>query len=554
MTWKNRLTIVVLAASTSFALAGTGSGDVVYVKASAAGSNDGSSWADAFTTFNQALESAQPGDQVWSALGTYPVPTDFGFIAPVGVSLFGGFVGNEVAVGQRLPTNRTHLTGFHPFRANVVLTLDGPTRGTVVDGFKLDGTLTIDHDGGGLAIHGGTVTVRNCLFIDNIAGSGACAFLSNAEATFTDCEFDNNFCQVGDGGGIEAVGRGSLDVTNCQFRDNLACELYGVCGRGGGIFADSGIVLRVRDSLFERNRAYNLGQQLVATGGGIANRSSDARIDNCTFIRNDATLGGAISSEAPIAIVNCLMACNRAVEPPVATPFESGQGGAVFGPEGVPITITNCTIVANWSKHTAGGLWMDGTVANTILFYNVSLVEPGDTPEPLAEQQSQGDIAFISCTVEGLSVPSAEHPGTISANPKLLALPILANPTAFYPTYTPGDLHLQDNSPCTDAGDNSVVPVGVTVDLDGVARFVDDPAAPNVGVGTPPYVDMGAYEVQLIALPGDLTGDGSVDGADLAVLLGAWGQCGNCGTCSADLNGDCMVNGVDLAILLGNWS
>ncbi len=50
-------------------------------------------------------------------------------------------------------------------------------------------------------------------------------------------------------------------------------------------------------------------------------------------------------------------------------------------------------------------------------------------------------------------------------------------------------------------------------------------------------------------IPGDLNGDGIVNGADLAILLGAWGGRG-----PADLNGDGIVDGADLAILLGNWS
>lgn len=55
------------------------------------------------------------------------------------------------------------------------------------------------------------------------------------------------------------------------------------------------------------------------------------------------------------------------------------------------------------------------------------------------------------------------------------------------------------------------------------------------------------------ACPGDFNDDGMVDGADLAVLLGAWGMCPPKGSCEADLNDDGEVNGADLAILLGNW-
>jgi outer membrane protein assembly factor BamB len=52
------------------------------------------------------------------------------------------------------------------------------------------------------------------------------------------------------------------------------------------------------------------------------------------------------------------------------------------------------------------------------------------------------------------------------------------------------------------------------------------------------------------AIPGDLDGDGDVDAADLAILLGAWGSCG---ACPADLDGDGDADGADLAVLLGHW-
>jgi hypothetical protein len=52
---------------------------------------------------------------------------------------------------------------------------------------------------------------------------------------------------------------------------------------------------------------------------------------------------------------------------------------------------------------------------------------------------------------------------------------------------------------------------------------------------------------------GDLDCDRIVDGADLGLLLGAWGECADPGACPADLNGDGTVNGADLGLLLGNW-
>jgi hypothetical protein len=50
---------------------------------------------------------------------------------------------------------------------------------------------------------------------------------------------------------------------------------------------------------------------------------------------------------------------------------------------------------------------------------------------------------------------------------------------------------------------------------------------------------------------GNLNGDPAVDGADLGILLNAWGTCA--APCAADLNRDGFVDGADLGILLGRW-
>ena len=51
-------------------------------------------------------------------------------------------------------------------------------------------------------------------------------------------------------------------------------------------------------------------------------------------------------------------------------------------------------------------------------------------------------------------------------------------------------------------------------------------------------------------VPGDLNGDGIVNGADMGLLLASWGACSGC---DADLNGDGLVDGGDLGLLLSNW-
>jgi hypothetical protein len=69
--------------------------------------------------------------------------------------------------------------------------------------------------------------------------------------------------------------------------------------------------------------------------------------------------------------------------------------------------------------------------------------------------------------------------------------------------------------------------------------------------GAPDFTDAfeaAEREIDPPVCAADLAVDGTVDGIDLGILLGNWGQPG-----SADLNADGVVDGVDLGILLGNW-
>ena len=49
---------------------------------------------------------------------------------------------------------------------------------------------------------------------------------------------------------------------------------------------------------------------------------------------------------------------------------------------------------------------------------------------------------------------------------------------------------------------------------------------------------------------GDVNGDGAVSGADLGLMIAAWGACGGC---PEDLNGDGTVNGADLGLMIAGW-
>jgi serine protease len=68
-------------------------------------------------------------------------------------------------------------------------------------------------------------------------------------------------------------------------------------------------------------------------------------------------------------------------------------------------------------------------------------------------------------------------------------------------------------------------------------------------IGPRPNLHAAVVELGLTC-PVDLSHDGVVDGADLAMMMGAWGACSNC---VSDFDGSGVVDGADLAELLAAW-
>ena len=92
-----------------------------------------------------------------------------------------------------------------------------------------------------------------------------------------------------------------------------------------------------------------------------------------------------------------------------------------------------------------------------------------------------------------------------------------------------------------------MIPGVYRIELSTAASAVGDCIAPD------PYA-VADVEVAMQALavdPGDIHADGSIDGTDLALILGSWGTCAGC---PEDLNEDGVVDGVDLAFVLGGWT
>lgn len=247
---------------------------IIYV--SPDGNNsDGSSWQTAFNDFQDALDIAVFGNQIWVAAGTYYSDKDSitsdgtdhtdddrseSFILKDGVDIYGGFVGYETSINQRKPgSNLTILSGditqddvdgmpggdnsFHVVTA---------VAGSFLDGFTIRGGLADDVNG--VEIHGagifcqsGEMIIRNCHVTGNQASQDGAGIYIDSTVTdmeLTNCILDGNFT-FGYGGGIFCASDSSVStdqtsftMTNCTIHANKAIV------SGGGLYTE----LEIADS------------------------------------------------------------------------------------------------------------------------------------------------------------------------------------------------------------------------------------------------------------------------------------------------------------------
>jgi hypothetical protein len=159
-----------------------------------------------------------------------------------------------------------------------------------------------------------------------------------------------------------------------------------------------------------------------------------------TLTSNSASSEGGGAFEATLN--NCTFTGNSA-------PY--GGGAAAFFD---PCTLNNCTLTGNSSGSTGGGTYY-ATLNNCIACFNMA---------PEGANYSGGTLDYC-CTT----------PMPTNAVGNITNAPLFVD-------YAGGNLRLQSNSPCINAGNNAYAPR--PTDLDGLPRIVR---------GT---VDIGAYEFQ----------------------------------------------------------
>ena len=448
--------------------------NVIFVDASAIGANNGLSWTDAYTDIQTALGSVVSGDEIWVASGTYKPTTGIDrtvtFFMRDGVSLYGGFIGNESSREERNWTdNETILSGdigtpddnsdnsYHVIVGANDASLDGFT----VTGGNANGGGNYSL-GGGMYNYQCTAMVTNCVFSENQSNHrGGGIYNNRINSMISNCTFINNLSVYG--GGMTTAG-GEITVLNCTFKNNFAW------GYAGGLLGSECTLMNILNCSFIGNTSDN-------QGGAMLTYYTNLRLTNCTLSGNHAsTYGGGIYDDrgwGTTEMVNCTLSGNTA----------SFNGGGIYSNTRT-LTLTNCILWAN-------------IAINGSQIYNYD-----------------SSISVFHSDIQGGSLDN----GNLNNNPLFVRNPYTGLDGQWGTEDDDyGDLQLQAGSPCIDAGDNTAVPADIAdldadydiiertpLDLSLMPRFVDDPNTIDTGISDlpdyPNVIDMGAYEWRTIEI------------------------------------------------------
>lgn len=555
-------------------------GAIWYVDDDAApASADGLSWATAFHDLNDAFDSAQSGDEIRIAGGTYypdPVGSDasVSFSIPDGVRVFGGYAGSAIPdPNQRdIKQFQTVLSGEygdpHSFSDNArhVIQLLFVSPALVLDGVTITGGAALgsppNNQGGAILGQLASLTIRNCRFERNRAESGGAIVLQSSDAVIENSVFIRNQALIAGGaifaqssmpqiqdtefhqnysgfeGGALANSFGALTIEDCLFTDNIARDRGGALSFARGSHTLNGTELT-------SNRVLGLG---AAEGGGGAFAVRNATLigNNLSLFENDsARAGGAITLlEGLIELTSCHFRMNSSSDVGGAVAVNDGealltnvcfnsnqaqtQGGAIRNDVG-SITLNNMTAVANRTFGPSGaGVFNNAgtvTINNSILWENESMDGTGVTAQ-LGAGPGQPSYIVNNTSVQAWD-GSWPGNGADGLDPQFVA------PRGADDLWGTEDdnLALDPNSPCIDAGDSLLVPADhsdldqdgdvfepVPVDKVGIRRMIDDINAPNLIANGMVPVDQGAFEY---VAEGDMNCDGLLDAFDIEPFITA---------------------------------
>ena len=514
-------------------------GEIIYVDTDAPGSENGSSWANAYTALLSALNVAISGDEIHVAQGVYTPfrlsrQREATFQLVNGVTVKGGYAGygESNPDARNIPAYQTILSGDVLVAGNNsdncyhVVTADECPDSTILDGLTItggnaDGQINGSDFylyGGGMVIKGGSPKVIDCTFTDNNAYKGGDGlFTSNSTAEVKDCIFHEN-----QGQGIYNDDS-DLIVTGCAFSGNVYEAMRNMnshCKVNDCIFSQNASGMRnhtsspeVTNCMFSRHTGnggmvniYSSSPKIIncifsdnIPGRGMSNMDhSSPRVINCTFRDNQYEGGGGgmfNHDNSNPTIISCAFLNNSAITHVGVEIISPGDGGGIHNVRSNPL-VYNCTFKGNTAEEDGGGIFnyeSNPRLVNCILWDNRDAGGTNESAQIHNEQNSRPTINH-SC-VQSWS-------GTLGGNANFRSNPQLAD----------ADGRLSSGSPCIDAGDNNVVPSDITTDLDGNPRIINY------------IVDLGAYEFggSTTGAPPAPTGITATEGPNMGEMILTW--------------------------------
>ncbi len=310
-----------------------------FVDQDAAGTGSGTSWANAFTNLQTAINTVIEGDLLFVKAGNYYPSQQMisgdnrsrAFLLNKNIKIYGGFNGTETTLAQRnFTTNITLLSGdfndndtdtngngINDFgqgeNAYTVLVAYGLSNTALIDGVKFfggnaDGTATYTYNTYSLTTSnaGGIYNVASNLVVKNTV-------------------FNNNSGSFG--GGFCNKGACFPKIENCNF-------IYNFASYGNSIHANDGTLVTILNSTFTSNR-----------GSGVLSslNSSVMKVTGCTFSNNQGSNGGVsyTNNNCNSVFLNCKMYNNTA----------TNSGGAFYMTDYCIVTMYNTLVYKNFAVY-----------------------------------------------------------------------------------------------------------------------------------------------------------------------------------------------------------
>ena len=354
--------------------------NIIYVDKNATGNNDGSSWVNAITNVQDAVNVVNSGGEVHIAAGIYKQGVEINITKVV--TLKGGY---PTGCGiQDIANNRTILDGEKSYRVlNYNIDANQAIEGlTIQNGFSNN-----DLGGAGILIKNSvsvkTFNLNKVKLLNNeiTGGDGGAGIFSTHNLLFTTCEIRNNSASSG-GGGIHSLS--DITATDTKITNNT-----GVLG--GGLYTTKDVELV--DVLVANNTATDIG-------GGV-HALQKINLLNATIVKNNAinAAGGVFISSTDMLIKNSIIALNSAPIFPqenLGTPSSNFiyfhnyiQGTHYAGPGNI-----------NDSAGTFNPLFVDATNDNFNLQNSSPLVNIGTDNRGGTDVDVNGNPRTIFCTID----------------------------------------------------------------------------------------------------------------------------------------------------------